>query len=85
MLDNINFSSTSKQEHRKNESRASAKSAYFHAGRAKGVVCDVIHCGFNDGSGGCTAERIAVGPSSASECADTVCATFKPREGSVCS
>lgn len=45
----------------------------------KGISCDVRNCVYNSGEGRCTAERIAVGPSYASSCTDTVCATFKSR------
>lgn len=45
----------------------------------KGVVCDVQNCSYHDGECHCTADRIAVGPSFATSCTDTVCATFKQR------
>jgi len=45
----------------------------------KGIVCDVKNCVYHDGKNSCTAEQIAVGPSYASCCADTVCATFKAK------
>ena len=46
----------------------------------KGIVCSVRNCSYNDSNGHCTANKIAVGPSSATCCADTVCATYKPRD-----
>ncbi|MFA6729381.1 MAG: DUF1540 domain-containing protein [Eubacteriales bacterium] len=46
----------------------------------KGITCSVKTCHYNDANGHCTAEKIAVGPSSASCCTDTVCATFKSRD-----
>ena len=45
----------------------------------KGIVCDVKNCVHHDGDNYCTADRIAVGPSFATSCADTVCASFKPK------
>lgn len=45
----------------------------------KGVSCDVTSCAYHDGDNYCTAERISVGPGYATACADTVCATFKPK------
>ncbi len=45
----------------------------------KGVICDVHNCAYHDGDNYCTASKIAVGPSFATSCADTVCATFKQR------
>ncbi len=62
--------------------RAASEVSYTPRKHIKGIVCDVHNCGYNDGHGGCTAEKIAVGPCSASTCTDTVCATFKPRSGS---
>ena len=46
----------------------------------KGICCDVKNCVFHDGETDCIAGHIAVGPSYASSCTDTVCATFKQRE-----
>ena len=46
----------------------------------KGVNCDVKNCAYHDGDSYCTADKIAVGPSYACTCTDTVCATFKSRE-----
>ncbi len=45
----------------------------------KGISCDVRNCVYHDGDSDCTAERIAVGPSYATSCTDTVCATFKQK------
>lgn len=47
--------------------------------RIKGVCCDVKNCVHHEGECDCTANRIAVGPSYASSCTDTVCATFKQK------
>lgn len=46
----------------------------------RGIICDVVNCAYHDGDNYCTAERVAIGPSYASMCADTVCATFKPKQ-----
>jgi hypothetical protein len=48
----------------------------------KGVVCDVRNCAYHDGVNYCTADKIAVGPSFATSCTDTVCATFKQKNQS---
>lgn len=45
----------------------------------KGIICGVRNCVYNDGDGKCSAEKIAVGPSYATSCTDTVCATFRQR------
>lgn len=45
----------------------------------KGIYCDVKNCAYHDGELHCTADKIAVGPSFANSCADTVCATFKEK------
>lgn len=45
----------------------------------KGVACDVINCVYHDGDNHCTAEKINVGPSYATSCTDTVCATFRQK------
>ncbi len=47
--------------------------------KLKGVVCDVKNCVYNDLKCHCTAENIAVGPTYATSCTDTVCATFRQR------
>lgn len=47
----------------------------------KGIVCDVHNCAHHDGECYCTADKIAVGPSYACSCTDTVCATFKQKQG----
>ncbi len=44
----------------------------------KGVCCAVKSCVHHNGDCHCTAGEIAVGPKTASCCAETVCATFKP-------
>ncbi|MBE6533740.1 MAG: DUF1540 domain-containing protein [Ruminococcaceae bacterium] len=46
----------------------------------KGICCNVKNCVHHDCETYCTAEQIAVGPSSATCSADTVCATFKERK-----
>lgn len=45
----------------------------------KGVACSVKECAYHSGENTCNAQKIAVGPSSATCCADTVCATYKPK------
>ena len=45
----------------------------------KGIVCDVKNCAYHDGDNYCTADKVAVGPSYATNCTDTVCATFKQK------
>lgn len=45
----------------------------------KGIGCDVKNCVYHDGDCYCCADKIAVGPSYASCCTDTVCATFKQK------
>ena len=47
---------------------------------AQGVSCDVVDCAYNGTSHMCTAGHIKVGPSSAHQMADTVCATFEKKE-----
>jgi len=47
--------------------------------RNKGIVCGVKNCVYNDGDGRCAADKIAVGPSYATSCTDTVCATFRQK------
>lgn len=47
----------------------------------KGIVCDVKNCVYHDRENCCHAGQIAVGPSNAQSSSDTVCATFKPKEG----
>ena len=47
--------------------------------KLKNVNCDVKNCMYNDLNGRCTAEKIAVGPTYATSCTDTVCATFRQR------
>ncbi len=46
----------------------------------KGIVCDVKNCEHHAGECYCTASQIAVGPSFAGCCSDTVCATFKEKK-----
>jgi len=45
----------------------------------KGISCDVKNCVYHDGDSFCTADKIAVGPSYATSCTDTVCASFKQK------
>ena len=45
----------------------------------KGVSCDVCNCVYHNGENSCTATKINVGPSYATSCTDTVCATFKQK------
>ena len=45
----------------------------------KGISCDVKNCTYHEGECTCTADKIAVGPSYATSCTDTVCATFKQK------
>lgn len=45
----------------------------------RGISCDVRNCVYHDGDSYCTANKIAVGPSYAKACTETVCATFKQR------
>ena len=45
----------------------------------EGIKCDVQNCAYHSGDCYCTAKQIAVGPSYASSCTDTVCATFRPK------
>lgn len=46
----------------------------------KGIRCDVKNCVYHDCETYCMAGEIAVGPSSATTSADTVCATFKEKK-----
>ncbi len=46
----------------------------------KGISCDVRNCVHHDGDCYCAAEKIAIGPSYATSCSDTVCATFKQKQ-----
>ena len=45
----------------------------------RGVCCDVCNCVYHTGECGCAANKINVGPSYATTCTDTVCATFKQK------
>ncbi|MHC1696225.1 MAG: DUF1540 domain-containing protein [Eubacteriales bacterium] len=47
--------------------------------RIKGISCDVKSCMYHEGDNYCTAGKIAVGPTYATSCTDTVCATFKQK------
>lgn len=46
----------------------------------KGISCSVTNCQYHDGQAHCIAKNIAVGPSTATACRDTICATFKFKE-----
>ena len=46
----------------------------------KGIMCNVEHCAYHNGKNECYAGCICVGPCNAESSADTVCATFKPKE-----
>ena len=46
----------------------------------KGIVCDVKNCAYHKNESSCYAGCVSVGPRDASCSANTVCATFKPRE-----
>ena len=45
----------------------------------KGITCDVRNCVHHDGDNYCTAAKISIGPSYATSCTDTVCASFKQK------
>ena len=45
----------------------------------RGISCNVKNCTSHDGDSYCTAPRVHVGPGYASNCTETVCATFKPK------
>lgn len=45
-----------------------------------GITCDVKNCYYHDSSCCCTADEIRVGPQHANTSADTICATFKPKQ-----
>ena len=47
----------------------------------KGISCSVTSCAYHDGVNYCTAGRIAVGPATATNSTQTVCATYRPRKG----
>jgi len=51
-----------------------------HPKPIKGISCSVTNCVYHDGKTSCHAGKIAVGPSSATACRDTLCATFKLKE-----
>ena len=46
----------------------------------KGITCDVKNCVYHCGESECYAGEICVGPREAKTSANTVCATFKPKE-----
>ena len=45
----------------------------------RGIYCNVKNCSYHDGENYCTANKINVGPSFATNCTDTVCSTFKQK------
>ncbi|MEG1743387.1 MAG: DUF1540 domain-containing protein [Clostridia bacterium] len=45
----------------------------------KSINCSCRSCAYHDGDSFCTADKISVGPSTASCCTDTVCATYKKK------
>ena len=45
-----------------------------------GINRSVTNCAYHDGVHFCTAEKISVGPSTATNCAQTVCATFRQKQ-----
>lgn len=51
-----------------------------HPKPIKGISCSVVNCAYHDGQTHCVAGKIAVGPSNATACRDTVCATFKLKD-----
>ena len=46
----------------------------------RGISCSVTNCAYHDGVHYCTAGKIAVGPSSATNSTETICATFRPKK-----
>ena len=46
----------------------------------KGICCNVKNCVYHDCETYCTADQIAVGPSSACSSSETLCATFKEKK-----
>lgn len=44
-----------------------------------GIHCDVKNCVYNDEKENCYAHEIKVGPTFATNCIDTECATFKEK------
>lgn len=44
-----------------------------------GIHCDVTNCVYHDQKDKCSANQIKVGPTFASNSADTACSTFRPR------
>lgn len=46
----------------------------------QGIKCNVMNCYYHDCDTHCTAKEISVGPRNADCSAETLCATFKPRE-----
>ena len=72
IMNNENNMSANKQ----NECKSGACAQGKHN---KGVSCDVKNCAYHDGECYCCADTISVGPSFATSCTDTVCATFKSK------
>ena len=44
-----------------------------------GIHCDVRECAFHKAGGHCLAAQVSIGPSGATTCAQTLCATFRER------
>lgn len=56
------------------------KSADHGENYLHGVSCDVKTCMYHDCGEHCTASKIVIGPAFATNSADTVCSTFKPKK-----
>ena len=48
----------------------------------EGIHCNVENCYYHEAGTKCTAQEISVGPDCAHCSDETVCSTFKPKEGS---
>lgn len=46
-----------------------------------GISCDARNCVYHDGDNYCTAKRVSIGSMTATNAAETRCATFEPRSG----
>ena len=49
--------------------------------KIEGIRCNVENCYYHDQETNCTAHEISVGPDCAHCSDETVCSTFKPKEG----
>lgn len=63
-----------------NDKSCNSKKCASSKEHIKGICCNVKNCVHHDCDTYCTADQIAVGPSSATSSAETVCATFKERK-----